>query len=156
MSSGSMCHVCGNDIELSCRRCPFCSSDQDGSQQSAVGLKKSPFSQKTVNLEQGLPTVAQALVRLENALNSARSERVAVLTLIHGYGSSGKGGGICVECRRTLDYLLSKNELVAVVYGENFSQRNGPVKALLHRFPQLSRHAHLNRQNRGITLVVLV
>ncbi len=118
--------------------------------------EKPPFSQKTVNLEQGLPTVQQALERLDIALKSARSEQISVLTLIHGYGSTGKGGVIRFECRKTLDYLKSRGELSVVIHGEDFSHRYGAVKQLLHRFPKLSNHTHLNRRNRGITLVVLV
>jgi hypothetical protein len=151
-----MCHICGNDIESTHLCCPFCGSDQKDQQSSASGSLKLPFSSKTVNLEQGRPTVAQALLRLENAIENARSEGVAILTLIHGYGSSGKGGGIRVECRKTLEYLFGQRKVLGVVYGEDFSQRQGPVKQLLHRFPQLSRHSHLNRKNKGITLVVLV
>jgi len=113
------------------------------------------FYQKTVNLEQGLPTVEQALHRLQQAIAAARHEHIRVLTLIHGYGSSGKGGTIRQECRKTLDYLRSKGEISDVFFGENFNRRSGAVKHLLHRFPELSRHPHLNNANKGITLVVL-
>ena len=50
-------------------------------------------SMRTVTLEAGHPTTMQALVRMNQALSSARTN-VGVLKLIHGYGSSGKGGAI--------------------------------------------------------------
>ncbi len=141
------------DVALS--HCPYCGSDQDLEDQNQSLSSSKNFSQKTVNLEQGLPTVEQALVRLQQAITAARLEQVRVLTLIHGYGSSGKGGAIRRECRKTLDYLCSKGEIVDVISGEDFSRRHGMVKHLLNRFPNLSSHPHLNNHNKGITLVVL-
>ena len=97
----------------------------------------------------------QALHRLQQEITTARLEQVCVLTFIHGYGSSGKGGAIRRECRKTLEYLLSKGEIRTVIPGEDFSRRHGSVKQLLLRFPVLLRHPHLNSHNKGITLVVL-
>ncbi len=122
--------------------------DQSGGQVAGRG-----FRQKTVNLEQGLPTVKQALNRLQQEIRVARLERIRLLTLIHGYGSSGKGGAIRQECRKTLDYLLNRGDICVVIYGEDFSRRHGAVKQLLRRFPRLVTHPHLNNRNRGITLV---
>ena len=148
------CQICGNEIDSSSVRCPYCNSEQENDQQSRFPKKN--FSQKTVNLEQGLPTVQQALNRLQQEITMARLEQISVLTLIHGYGSSGKGGAIRLECRKTLKYLSGNGTIGSVIFGEDFSRRHGAVKQQLHRFPELSRHPHLNRNNRGITLVFLV
>ncbi|MEN8199730.1 MAG: Smr/MutS family protein [Thermodesulfobacteriota bacterium] len=148
-----LCQVCGNEIDPGLSRCPHCGSVQEHGEGGLPGSGK--LRQKSINLEQGLPTVAQALQHLEQVLAAARSEQIRLLTLIHGYGSSGKGGAIRQECRKTLDYLCRKGEVAAVIFGEDFSRRHGPAKQLLHRFPELSSHPHLNRQNRGITLVLL-
>ena len=148
-----LCQICGNEIDSGLSSCPYCSSDQDIGQQGQLVPRK--FSQKTVNLEQGLPTVEQALHRLQQELTTARVEQIRLLTLIHGYGSTGKGGAIRQECRKTLDYLARKGEIDTVIFGEDFSRRHGSVKHLLSRFPELSSHPHLNHQNKGITLVLL-
>ncbi|MBU1139154.1 MAG: Smr/MutS family protein [Proteobacteria bacterium] len=113
------------------------------------------FKQKTVNLEQGLPTVEQALQRLQREISTARLEQIRILTLIHGYGSSGKGGAIRIACRKNLEYLCHRGEIKEFIPGEEFSRRQGSTKQLLSRFPQLSEHSHLNRANKGITLVVV-
>ncbi|MEA3466660.1 MAG: Smr/MutS family protein [Thermodesulfobacteriota bacterium] len=149
------CQICGNEIDVALLHCPYCGSVQENEEQDHSLSSPGKFSRKTVNLEQGLPTVEQALARLQQAIIAARLEQVRVLTLIHGYGSSGKGGAIRRECRKTLDYLCSKGEIADVIPGEDFSRRHGMVKHLLNRFPQLSRHPHLNNHNKGITLVVL-
>ncbi len=149
------CHICGNEIDVTLSRCPHCGSEKENGKRGQSLPFFRNFYQKTVNLEHGLPTVEQALHRLHQAIAAARQEHIRVLTLIHGYGSTGKGGAIRRECRKTLDYLRSKGEISEVFFGENFSRRSGAVKHLLHRFPELSRHPHLNNGNKGITLVVL-
>ncbi len=149
------CLICGNDIDLRNPRCPYCGSDQKDDEHGQSRPPKREFRQKTINLEQGLPTVQQALIRLEQEVKTARLEQIRVLTLIHGYGSTGKGGAIRLECRKTLEYLRSKGEIAEVIFGEDFNRRQGSVKHLLSRFPDLSRHPHLNNNNKGISLVVL-
>lgn len=51
-----------------------------------------------VNLEAGMPTVDMARTHLNMTLRSAKANRVKVLKLIHGYGSSGKGGAHSGRC----------------------------------------------------------
>lgn len=148
------CQVCGNDIDVRSSHCPYCGSDQKDDGQNQSKSKKRKFRQKTINLEQGLPIVQQALIRLEREIQFANLEQIRVLTLIHGYGSTGKGGAIRLECRKTLEYLCSKGEIAEVIFGENFNRRQGSVKHLLSRFPELSRHPHLNHNNKGISLIV--
>ena len=147
------CQICGNLIEVSALRCPYCLSEQE--KEEGFPSARPRFSQKTVNLEQGLPTVEQALSRLKAELESAAHEQIRILTLIHGYGSTGKGGAIRVECRKTLNYLVSTGAVHSIYLGEMFNRRNGEIKHLLSRFPDLNQHPHLNRNNKGITLVQL-
>lgn len=49
---------------------------------------------RELNLELGRPTADEALRRLEAELEAARHMNTPLLKLIHGYGSSGKGGRI--------------------------------------------------------------
>ena len=49
---------------------------------------------RELNLELGWPTVDQALRRLDAELEAARKMNTPLMKLIHGYGSSGKGGRI--------------------------------------------------------------
>lgn len=117
------CQICGNDIDTRISRCPYCGSEQGGDTRDQFRAKKKEFYQKTINLEQGLPTVEKALARLQQELVTAGLEQIRVLTFIHGYGSTGKGGAIRRECRKTLEYLRSKGEIAEVIHGENFNRR---------------------------------
>lgn len=146
------CQVCGNDISESSLNCKFC-----GSRQDSVHLKQDRgFVQKTVNLEQGRPLLEVALQKLDDAVVDAAKNKIHVLTLIHGYGSSGKGGLIRTECRKNLHFMKSKGRIRDYIAGEDFSRKYGPVKMLLQRYPQLSAGSNFNKGNRGITLVVML
>lgn len=143
------CEVCGNEVDSGMSRCPFCESELNFS----VPGQGTPH--RVVKLKQGMPTVEQALSRLERELEQAQKEGCRVLTLIHGYGSSGRGGAIREEIRAKLQYLKYRGEINDVFTGEQFSTGNGSGRNLIRRFRFLRQHRDLNKGNRGITLVVL-
>lgn len=145
-----VCEVCGNEFRRKTTTCPYCGAAVTSSPES-----KPDMLHRVVNLEKGLPTVSQALHRLDQELETARLQGYRVLTLIHGYGSSGKGGAIRKTIRKQLDYYNHLHRVNDVIAGENFSSRSGAGRQLLRRFPALSAHSDLNRANPGVTLVVL-
>jgi len=147
-----LCQVCGNDIDHALLLCPFCGAKQD--LQSGTIAAGGPFH-TVVNLELGKPLVESALRKLEMELEGGRQCNLRVLTVIHGYGSSGKGGAIGTECRKVLAYLKGNGEINTFIPGEEFRSKSGPTRDLLRRFPQLAANVNLNKGNRGITLVVL-
>lgn len=145
------CQICGNNIPVSSLNCRFCGSSQDKEQLK----QKRDFVHKTVNLEQGHPVLELALQKLDNAVGDAIKNNVHMLTLIHGYGSSGKGGRIRVESRKNLNFMKSSGRISDYIAGEDFSRKFGPAKMILQRYPQLIEDTNFNRGNRGITLVVI-
>ena len=145
------CEICGNKIDVTAKTCPFCGSEQQSTSPSA----KKAFANRIVNIERGLPFVETALKRLTVAITQAQNDQIPLITLIHGYGSSGKGGVIREECRKTLDYMKSRGEIHTVIYGEDFSSHLGAVRDAFRRFPQLSDDRNLNKRNKGITVVIL-
>lgn len=144
-----LCEVCGNERPADRVKCHYCGHR---SPESPGNLQKTQ-SHRVVNIEQGKPLVEEALSRLERALEAARGEGVRVVTIIHGYGSSGKGGTIRSECRRTLEFLVAKKRIRDFIPGENFSKRQGQTRALLRRIPSMQNSDNLNRANRGVTIV---
>ena len=147
----SVCHVCGNETALNDLVCGFCGAPQDG----AAADSPAAIGHRIVNIERGRPLVETALKKMESELLRARSDRVQVVTLIHGYGSSGKGGRIRTECRKVLDHLSRRKEVNQIIAGEEFRKRTGPGKALLRRFPHLERDFASDFSNPGVTIVVL-
>ena len=146
----AVCAVCGNEIDPGVGQCPFC-----GAERAATAVSDGGPSHREVNLERGLPPVAQALDRLDKEIALAALLGIRVLTLIHGYGSSGEGGAIKAAVLRRLEFLRHTGRVREVVPGEGFENRSGRGRQLLRRFPFLSAHRDLNRANPGITLIVL-
>jgi len=110
---------------------------------------------RTVNLEQGLPTVAQARIRLTDELQLARKIGVNVLKFIHGYGSSGVGGDLRIALQATLRQMAERGEIRDCIYGENWCKSDERGWELVKRFPSLKEDRDFGRGNRGITIVVL-
>lgn len=145
------CEVCGNISETASPLCPFCGHRTEKKNR----FTGKSFVHRTINLEEGRPVVELALHRMTEIVDDGARSGVTIITLIHGYGSSGKGGVIRSECRKMLDYMKSRGQIADFIPGEDFSKRSGRGKSLLRRYPQLSSDKNLGKSNRGITLVVL-
>ena len=110
---------------------------------------------RTVNLEAGVPSLDEARRRLLAAMDSARAQGVWVLKVIHGYGSSGSGGTLCVGIRRSLRLRVKEGKALAFIPGERFSSDAIETRDLLQRHPSARGDRDLNRANPGITIVEL-
>ncbi len=147
-----LCQICGNEIESGGSVCPYCGGVQDITPKTgSVG----GVFHRVVNLELGRPFVEGAMQKLRMEIENSRQQNLRVLTVIHGYGSSGKGGAIGIECRKVLEHLQARGEIHSFIFGEDFRQKSGPTRDLLRHFPQLGTNINLNKGNRGVTLVVL-
>lgn len=109
----------------------------------------------TINLEMGRPTSEIALKRLFGEIHRARAERVKVLKLIHGYGSSGTGGVLRVAVRKELERLKKKGLVRLFVPGENFEIFSIDTIKMLDACEKLRSDPDLGRFNNGITMVLL-
>lgn len=105
------------------------------------------------NLEAGLPTAEQASERLERTLREARSCGAKVVRLIHGYGSTGRGGKIREAVRRELGRKLARGEVRGVVHGENYSANANAARDLLSRFKELKATERPDTLNPGLTVI---
>jgi hypothetical protein len=110
---------------------------------------------KTVNLEDGMPSIAQARARLSMEIDAGRRNGVKVLKLVHGYGSSGVGGDLRIALQATLQQMARGNEISDCIYGENWRTSDTRSWRLLKSLPELKRDSDLGKGNKGITLVVL-
>ncbi|MFQ9443547.1 MAG: Smr/MutS family protein [Vescimonas sp.] len=81
---------------------------------------------RELNLELGRPTADEALRRLEAELEAARHMNTPLLKLIHGYGSSGKGGRIRTASRKYLLAQQEKGRIAAVVPGNGLASSMRP------------------------------
>jgi hypothetical protein len=110
---------------------------------------------RTFNVEATLPTVEEARRLVMEAIKQAKRERVNVLKVIHGYGSTGKGGALSTGLRKS--FRLRKKEGVVKEYiaGEDFSIFNNIVLELLEAVPELRGDPDLNSTNEGVSILWL-
>lgn len=107
---------------------------------------------KEINLEQGRPTVDEAVRRMNNELSTAKMSGFKAVILIHGYGSSGIGGAINPAVRKSLSQPVLVGIVKDWVAGEDWlSKKSG----FLAYCPTLKDHARHIEGNRGITVVLL-
>lgn len=97
----------------------------------------------------------EALSRLDRELDLARREGVALLKIIHGYGSTGAGGDIRIAVQKRLCDLAEANQIRGCIFGENWAKSDERTWRLLGENRELKRDRDLGRGNRGITIVLL-
>jgi hypothetical protein len=102
-----------------------------------------------------MPSVNEALQRLDRELAVARQQKHALLKVIHGYGSTGTGGDICIAVQKRLSELVEQGQLRGCIFGENWSKSDEAVWSLIQGHPKVKGDPDLGRRNRGITVVLL-
>ena len=117
--------------------------------------KRTGAALREINLEVGKPFVEQAIQRLTMEVQRSRKLGCTVLKIIHGYGSSGKGGRIRVEARACLIRMKERGELRDVIPGEEFTIFEPQTLAAFQRCPSLRRDPDLERHNNGVTIILL-
>ncbi|HOX58333.1 MAG TPA: hypothetical protein P5205_14995 [Candidatus Paceibacterota bacterium] len=109
----------------------------------------------TVNVEAGMPVLDEARRLVIGEIKRARREGVRVLKVIHGYGSSGKGGALCIGLRKSFGLRKKEGAIKEFIPGDDFSIFNGTVLALLEAVPELRGDPDLNATNEGVTILWL-
>ena len=110
---------------------------------------------RTFNVEAGLPSLEQARKLVIEEIRRAKGSGIMVLKVIHGYGSSGKGGALCRGLRKSFGLRKKEGAIRDFIPGEDFSIFDDRVLALLERVPELRGDPDLNETNEGVTVVWL-
>ena len=108
-----------------------------------------------VNLEQGMPTVQSALINLRQSILTSRARGIKAIKLIHGYGSSGKGGAIRTAVKRELISFKQAGKIKEFVPGEEFSPFYENARRAAELAPEILKDSDYFKTNHGITIVVL-
>jgi hypothetical protein len=113
------------------------------------------MSVRTFNVEADLPSLDEARRQVMEEIRRAKQDRVRVLKVIHGWGSSGKGGTLCHGLRKSFAMRKKEGVIRDFIRGEDFSIFNKTVLALLDAVPELRGDPDLNQTNEGMTMVWL-
>src|SRR2546426_5977434 len=102
---------------------------------------------RTYNVEAGFPILDEARRLVIGEIKRAKREGVKVLKVIHGYGSSGKGGALCVGLRKSFGLRKKEGVIKDFIAGENFTIFNPTALALLEAVPELRGDPDLGATN---------
>ena len=144
------CDTCGEPIAPGSSVCPYCEAPQTPSASDSAGGP--PV--RDLDIEAGLPTVAEALRRLEAQLDRARADGVRVVRVIHGWGSAAGGGGkIRAAARQWLQGQLERGRIRSYLPGDRYARALPEGRDFLRRHPALRASEKSDRNNPGITFV---
>ncbi|MGB7846195.1 MAG: Smr/MutS family protein [Candidatus Acidiferrum sp.] len=110
---------------------------------------------KILNIEAGFPTIEEARQLLLAELRQARQSGIVAVKVIHGYGSTGKGGALRGALRTSLLRRKKEGLVSRVIFGEKWSVFEEDSRYAIERCPELRSDRDLNRSNEGITIAVL-
>ncbi|MGA2022490.1 MAG: hypothetical protein ABSH02_17995 [Candidatus Sulfotelmatobacter sp.] len=102
-----------------------------------------------------MPQVHEALQRLDRELALARQEKLTLLKLIHGYGSTGAGGDIRIAVQKRLLEMAQNGQIRGCIFGESWSKSDETAWKLLQSHAELKSDSDLGRGNLGITIVLI-
>jgi len=146
----TVCADCGNPRNLMALDCPFC-----GSSESFMDIH-SKWQCHVMNLESNMPLVEEAFERIHHHLEKLRGRGLRAIKVIHGHGSSGRGGKIRREFRQAMEYGLWGEAIIEVYFGEMLLPHLPQYQDLLKTYPALKNSITKDMQgNPGITLLIL-
>ena len=102
-----------------------------------------------------MPSVPEALQRLEREIAVARQGKISLLKIVHGYGSSGAGGDIRIAVQKRLRELADGGQIRGCIFGENWAKSDEQTWRFLQGQAELKSDPDLGRKNLGITIVLL-
>src|SRR5438552_3619249 len=105
-----------------------------------------------LNLKFDMPTVEQAKRRVLEFISSPR-QIGPVVKIIHGYGSTGRGGALRTALRELLEQWEKEGKIKLVIFGENWSIFDARTQELRLRYPSSKEDSDLDQDNQGVTIV---
>jgi len=110
---------------------------------------------RTFNVKADMPSLDEARRSVINEIRRAKREGVRVLKVVHGWGSSGQGGVLCVGLKKSFKLRRKEGVIREFVPGEEFSIFDPRVLALLEEVPEVRGDPDLNATNEGVTVLWL-
>lgn len=110
---------------------------------------------EVANIEKFMPTVYQAEILVKNNLETYRRKGVKAFKIIHGYGSTGKGGALRTGLRDYLTQLKRAKIIADFIPGENWSVFDETTRKVLDLDNSFRKDSDLGKMNAGITIIVI-
>ncbi len=111
---------------------------------------------KVLNIKSDFLSSNEAISKILLELEALSINKlVKVLLVIHGYGSSGKGGTIKKHLHLLLPTLKKQNKILDYIANEKFSTHNDKYIKYTSLYPELILDSNLQNLNPGVTLIFL-
>lgn len=108
------------------------------------------------NIEKTYPSVEEARQELQRIIETNKKKDISAFKLIHGYGSTGRGGNLRTGLQKSLSKRKNEKVIFDFIPGEKYSpfdqayiERNEEIKKAFAKDPDYGNN------NPGITVVVL-
>lgn len=105
-----------------------------------------------VNLEYGMPTVVEALLKMRNSLSTCKRQGYKAVILVHGFGASGVGGSIKTAVIKCLAENCMRGIVRDYFGGEQWINRKREILGICK---DLKNYERKISGNYGITVVLL-
>ena len=108
---------------------------------------------RTLNVEESFPSLEEARFMVVDAIRRAKRDKVRILKIIHGYGSTGKGGTLNTGLRKSFALRKKEGVIKDYVIGERFNIFDNTTLALLDVAPDLAGDSDLGSTNEGVSFL---
>lgn len=142
------CNRCGNPVPTGSYQCPHCGSYDLEIDRNSIQIRRVDIGHKN-------QSVKQARTQLDREVMISKRRGDDALIVIHGHGSTGKGGEIKQMVRDSAAHLVHSRKIEALAPGEDLYRESKAVKPLLRRFPFLRELKEWGKKNRGITVFLI-
>ncbi len=140
------CEQCGNPVPDAAYVCPYCQGHDMDVPRGALVVRR-------IDLGHVGLSVQEAREQLQDAIAVASFRGEDVLVVVHGYGSTGVGGHIRSIVRSEAKRATAERTVSGWTPGEQL--RTGMAKDLVRRLPALSSIEAWQRENPGMTIIVV-
>lgn len=147
----STCAQCGNPVPPDVAVCPHCGGFE---RLSAPGTA-SRGAVRTVDLGHRRLSAAEALRRLDLEVERAAASGTRYLRIVHGHGSTGRGGVIRNAVRGELARLRGGKRIAGFIAGDMLSGDTNEGRAFARHHPEARSWPDWNAGNEGVTLVAI-
>ena len=109
---------------------------------------------RVIDIKSDMPIVQEAIARLKyEIIGCKKTEKI--VKVLHGYGSTGVGGGIKKATHHELKRLKTSKMIKDFIPGEGFDLLSGYSSVIAKYKELLKSDSDYGRSNDGITYVIL-
>ncbi len=108
---------------------------------------------KIINVKRNNTIGGYANLLIDQEISNSKFTEIRVLIVIHGYGSSGKGGVIKQEVLDHLILLKKFKKIKDFVKGEEWGNLNETSKEMAALFPELILNSQIQNNNAGVSII---